>query len=430
MSLFRKQAVEAQSAQWLGGVHLSAAPSMAIVAAVAALLACSLLAFAAWGQVSRKAHLVGVLVPGAGAVTIQSRDAGTVIERRVEEGSQVKTGDILLVIDTERHNLQADGVHETGLQVEKAIEARLAALEAQRSLHQQQYTLRSRALADRLRILDAQREQAEGEQRLLVQRLQLEHAAVERHEALNKSGFESAAQLQAKQEEMLDVEGRLQGVRRTLLTIANDRQALASERDLLASQSKIDAAETERSIQATRQESAENAGRRRTAITAPCDGVVGAMHLLPGQPVQSGQALLTVLAESNGGQGKSKLVAHLYAPSRAIGFVREGQRVYLRYDAYPHQKFGMGSGRVVTVSGTSFAPPELPPNLAQQLVSRTGTQEGLFRAVVELDSQSVSALGQEWPLKSGLTLDADVKQETRAVWEWLLDPLLSLKRAV
>ena len=53
------------------------------------------------------------------------------------------------------------------------------------------------------------------------------------------------------------------------------------------------------------------------------------------------------------------LEARLYGPSRAIGFVRPGQRVLLRYDAYPHQKFGHYAGTVTAVSRATVSPGEL-----------------------------------------------------------------------
>ena len=40
------------------------------------------------------------------------------------------------------------------------------------------------------------------------------------------------------------------------------------------------------------------------------------------------------------------LRAELYVPSRAIGFVKSGQRVRLLYDAFPYQKFGPAWGEV------------------------------------------------------------------------------------
>ena len=55
----------------------------------------------------------------------------------------------------------------------------------------------------------------------------------------------------------------------------------------------------------------------------------------------------------------ARLEARLYGPSRAIGFVRPGQRVLLRYEAFPHQKFGQYEGVVRSVSRSTVGPAEL-----------------------------------------------------------------------
>ena len=122
------------------------------------------------------------------------------------------------------------------------------------------------------------------------------------------------------------------------------------------------------------------------------------------------------------------LQAHLFAPSRTAGFVRPGQTVYLRYAAYPYQKFGLHSGRITAVSSTPFAPSELPPNLSQQLIAQVGSHEALYRINVQLDEQAIKVYGDSMPLKAGLTLEADVLQERRKVWEWVLEPVLAARQ--
>ena len=49
---------------------------------------------------------------------------------------------------------------------------------------------------------------------------------------------------------------------------------------------------------------------------------------------------------------KSPLQAVLLVPTRAIGFVRPGQKVRLLYEAFPFQRFGAYSGHVESVSKT------------------------------------------------------------------------------
>ena len=40
--------------------------------------------------------------------------------------------------------------------------------------------------------------------------------------------------------------------------------------------------------------------------------------------------------------------------------------------------------------------------------------------------QAIDLYGQPTPLQAGMTVDAYVLQETRAIYEWMLEPLLSV----
>jgi len=52
----------------------------------------------------------------------------------------------------------------------------------------------------------------------------------------------------------------------------------------------------------------------------------------------------------------SQLQAQLLAPSRAVGFIEPGDKVLLRYQAFPYQKFGHHAGKVVRVSRSAIVP--------------------------------------------------------------------------
>ena len=54
-------------------------------------------------------------------------------------------------------------------------------------------------------------------------------------------------------------------------------------------------------------------------------------------------------------------------------------------------------------------------------------REPVYRVDVRLDSQNVIAGGQQLPLRSGMLVNADILQEKRQVWEWVFEPVLSLK---
>ena len=167
--------------------------------------------------------------------------------------------------------------------------------------------------------------------------------------------------------------------------------------------------------------------RRTVVITSPNNGRIAGLSVQVGQSVHDGQSLGTVIPTDH---GVTKLQAQLYAPSKTVGFVQPGQQVYLRYAAFPYQKFGLYQGVVKSISTTPFAINELPANLAQQVAAQSGNNEALYRIDVALQKQDITVFDKTIALRPGLALEGDVRQETRKLWELLFEPLLSVKAQV
>ncbi|MEL7347785.1 MAG: HlyD family efflux transporter periplasmic adaptor subunit, partial [Pseudomonadota bacterium] len=154
----------------------------------------------------------------------------------------------------------------------------------------------------------------------------------------------------------------------------------------------------------------EIAARRETLLMAPIDGVVAALTAAPGQDVAPGRALVQILPEG------AVFEATLFVPSRAIGFVVPGQDVGIRYDAFPHERFGVFPGRVAAVTRTVIAPEDAPPQLPLNVPA--------YRVTVALEDQSVSTDDLAAPLQAGMRLQASIALERRSLLDWLLAPLM------
>jgi multidrug efflux pump subunit AcrA (membrane-fusion protein) len=152
-------------------------------------------------------------------------------------------------------------------------------------------------------------------------------------------------------------------------------------------------------------------------LRAPENGMVANLIAQTGDVVTAGERLLSILPQH------ALLKAELWLPSRAIGFVESGNRVALRYPAFPYQKFGQQSGQVEEISPNATAPSELIGRLGRMI------SEPLYRVVVKLDRQAVSAYGKEQPLKCGMIVDADILLEQRRLIEWVLGPLFGMSRS-
>lgn len=99
--------------------------------------------------------------------------------------------------------------------------------------------------------------------------------------------------------------------------------------------------------------------------------------------------------------------------------------MWVRYAAYPYQKFGMAQGIIRQISTSPIAPQDLPPGQAQALLNGAQSNEPLYRIEVELSTQTMMAYGQAQHLVAGMTLEADLIQDNRTIGELLFEPLIA-----
>lgn len=419
--LFRDEVLDQRHAQWLGSVSIATPPSFAWVTSTALLLALALACFSILGEVTRKARLPGLLMPSAGIINLNAPQTGRVFEVLVREGETVHAGQALMRLKNDR--MLAKG-EDAALINAQALAQRRASLETERLLLQQQARQRQDAITDRLRSLQAEERQAESELATSKLRVQLAIKSQQRFDELENNGFVSKVQAQQKQEELLDLQLRERNAERSLQALQRDMQTLQAENRSNQTELNTNLVQLERNIATLIQESTENDARNGLTITAPQSGRISALTLHPGQAVQPGQTLLALIPQNGNEQGQP-LEAQLWAPSRTAGFIKPGQTVWLRYAAFPYQKFGMAEGAVLSVSESPLASQDLPPGQAQAILTAVRSDEPLYRVVVKLKSQRIQTYGNSTQLKAGLALDADVLQDTRKIWEWALEPVLA-----
>lgn len=413
-SLFRDEALQAQQGPWLGRVTLLRPLSLNLVTAGVLLVLLAAAAFLSLAHYTRKATVDGVLSPDRGLIRVVPAEGASVIERRVTEGQAVKAGDVLFVLALERPRLMADAQAE----VKRSLTERQRSLQ-EAARQQEGLTAAQVATLDRrLQALEAEHTQVDRELGLQQQRLALAQQALTRLEALRNDQFISDAQVLTKKEELLAMQSQLQALERQRIALGRERAQLEGDRRSLPLAARSTQGSIERDLAALTRETAEQDSERRLVIRAPQDGVLTAVLAEPGQAVSPASALASLVPKG------AVLQAQLYAPSSAVGFVRPGQAVRLRLEAFPYQKFGQLEGRVLLVSRTPLAPGELAAqSLSGAQPGRAG--ESMFRITVALDESPAGAWPQ--PLVAGMRLQADVLLERRRLIEWLFEPLFGLQ---
>jgi membrane fusion protein len=413
-SLFRDEALQARQGQGLAPVQLARPLSLDLITLGVLAIAIAVGAFLSLAEYTRKATIDGALVPDRGLIRLVPTEPARVLERRIGEGQTVQAGDVLFVLALERPRLLAQAQAEVRRSLIERQHSLQDAARQQDALTAAQLT----ALDRRLQTLQAELAQVDREVALQQQRLALARQAQQRLEALRNEQFISDAQVLAKQEELLGLQAQLQALERQRTVLGRERAQLEGERRSLPLQARGTQGGIERDLAALAREAAELDSERQLIVRAPQDGVLSAVLAEPGQAVSPSSALASLVPRG------AVLQAQLYAPSSAVGFVRPGQAVRLRLEAFPYQKFGPLEGRVLQVSRTPLAAGELQSQaLAGVQPARPG--EALFRITVALDNASAAQWPQ--PLVAGMRLQADVLLERRRLIEWLFEPLFGLQ---
>jgi membrane fusion protein len=408
-NLFREEAIEHQKTSWLGGIALAQPIGIRAIATIAICLAVALIMLFTFGEYSRKARVVGQLVPDRGLIAIVAPAGGVVIDRRVDEGANVRAGDVIAVVSGER--VSSDGA--TQADIAMRIASRRASIEA--DIERLARIDREQTDGARARLATARAEFAEVTAAAAAQaeRVKLASDTLARFEELSRDGHVSKLQMQQQREALLEQRTRSSTLAQSRLALSREIERLEQDLVELPLRTANQRSALQRELALIGQEAAENAARRDQVIKAPADGVVGALLVLPGQAVQAGQVIANVVPAG------SRLEAHVYAPSRSIAFLERGDDVRLRYQAFPFQKFGHQHGRIARVSRNALTPVEL------RTLGIGEDTDVMYRVVVELDRQAVAAYGGEEALKPGMALEADVLLERRRLWEWVLEPLFA-----
>jgi membrane fusion protein len=411
--LLRPEAVAHQTQQrLLGDIALAQPLSLAVVTVVVLCIGVVIVGFLALGSYTRKATVSGQLAPDKGLVRLAAPEQAVVTQRFFRDGEQVAKGAALYELSLDRTN--GDRV-ETAAEVGRQAKAKIASLREEVRKQQQWFTEQDVALKQRRERLADELQQARSETQLARRRVDLSAVTVQRYEDLNRQHFLPELQLREKQQLLIEHQMAYRALEREVSGTQRQMEEVQNELDGAPAKNTAHISALQREIASAEQELAQSESRRRFVITAPIDGMVTAGLAGAGSSVAEGATLASIVPSG------SMLQAELFASSKAIGFVRDGVNVLLRYQAFPHEKFGHQTGHVLAVAQAPIALADLPPE-------RAGAGEALYRIIVAVDAQAIETQGQRWALAPGMRVEADLLLEQRRLFEWLIEPLQALRR--
>jgi HlyD family type I secretion membrane fusion protein len=390
------------------------------------------LLLAALVKVDRVVTGSGELATVDPTVVVQSLNRAIIRSINVKPGDEVKAGQVLATLDP---TFAAADVAQLEVQIEN-YDAEIARLTAEiggkplkaedippryAALQMSLYEQRKNQRAEQLRALDSKIEQAEA----TVAKL---HADQER--------YAERAKIVGEVEEMRRTLARNQtGSKLNLLQAMDQKLEVLRNMDLAANgmteaEQQVETARAEReasfeqwrtqdNLELVKNQTARDAAleqlvkARKTAelvdLRAPTDAVVQQMAKLSvGSVLQEAVPLFTLVPLD------APLQAEVAIDARDIGFIRDGDPVSLKVEAYNYLRHGTVDGHVKMISEDTFK---------QDQDSKTPVRP-YYRALVTIDKVALANVPEGFKLNTGMPVTADVKVGERTLLSYLINGAL------
>jgi hemolysin D len=410
------------------------------------LLMCGLFALAiAWsffGKVDVVAVATGKTLPSANVKLIQPMEIGVVRAIHVRNGQRVRKGQLLVELDSTLAGAEESQATQ-GLLTARIAEARNDALLAHLSGRSVRFVVPAGTPPE---IATTQREmirssiaEYEAERASLIQSraersaelagslteiaklretLPLVEQQLAARRDLSRRGHFSKLKLleyeQLRVEHIKSIEVQESAAARARATIANITAQLAKLRESFA-KSAVTELSTAEGEAGQRVEELRKSERRRSLqqLVAPVDGIVQqlAIHTVGGV-VQPAQALMVIVPEGGGIEVEAQIL------NKDIGFIREGQPVRVKLEAFPFTDYGLVEGVVENISRDA-----IQQEAGAGANGKAAAPALVYSARIRLERSTIEAGGRTQPIGPGLAVQAEIKTGERRIIQYLLSPI-------
>ncbi len=428
------------------------------------LLICSLfvlaLIWAIFGRIDVVAVTSGKIVPAGSVKTVQSMEIGSVRVIHVKNGQFVKKGQLLIELDPTLANANEAQSEQTLLsaQITQARnDALLAYLDGRRAVfvappgtpqnivHTEQAYTRTAIAQYEAERASLRQQRAERNAELAgahaeIAKLQealpyLEKQLAARGELAEKGYYSKLRLLEYEQqraEHIRNIDIQSANADRARAALGTLDAQIRSLRENFGKVAVTDLAEANERAGMASEELRKSARRRELQeLRAPADGVVQQLTITTlGGVVQPAQALMVIVpctpsADGNATNCSSAAVAATYIQNKDIGFVKVGQRVAVKLEAFNFTDFGMIEGTIENISRDAIDQGQALSGTEQGAGDQPAQGELVYAARIKLACEpnrpDRSPLCDQ--MQPGMAVQAEIKTGRRRIIQYLLSPI-------
>ena len=351
------------------------------------------IAWSSWFDIDQTVRAQGQLIPGGRTQVIQVVDGGVLSEIRVQEGDNVKAGQVLAILEPDRARAAFDEAHAKHTALRVVLHRAQAEANGSAPVFGKEFAGYPELVAAQNKLYTQRKQSLDDALAMQQEAMALAKEELQMNERLFAGGDISRVEVLRARRQVSDVQARIFDIRNKYL---QDARAEAAKQ------------EEEISSQRYRQEDRRYA-LAQTELTAPVDGVVKYLRVTTvGGVLRAGDELMQI-SPTDG-----ELLLELKVNPADIGQLQTGMRANIRLDAYDYAIYGSMTGELVYLSSDTLQ--DQGPN---------GQPQTYYRARVRLLPNAVAGNPKLQPivLKPGLTATVDILTGQRSVMRYLIKPI-------
>jgi hemolysin D len=416
------------------------------------LAVCGLFAIAlVWsfiGKVDVVATASGKVIPSGNVKIIQPIEIGYVRSIHVKNGQHVEAGQLLVELDPTLAGADAAQASQ-GLLTAEVIAARNTALLD----HVQGRGGRFRAPAgtspnvaatqsdfvrtsiaeyegERASLIQQRAERAaeltgaEAEISKLRQTLPLIEQQLDARKELTEKGYFSKIRLleyeQQKVEHIQNIAVQEANASKARAAMANIDAQLMRLKGSFGKNAVTELSDAQEKTGLSREEVTKSARRQEfQQLRAPVSGTVQQLAISTvGGVVQPAQALMIIVPDD------ASVVVEANIMNKDIGFIREGQTVRVKLEAFNFTDYGIIPGVVESISRDAIDMSQPGQQQQRDQQGRAQPQQGLvYAARIRLNQRTIRVRGRDQIIGPGLAAQAEIKTGERRIIDFLLSPI-------
>lgn len=417
--MFRQEAIDNQKMKWRGRALLLPGIPFWLTAGLCLFFFIAFLTFAIAGTYTRRVNVTGEISTYPRAANVYSTVQGVVVKQFVTQGQVITAGAPIYQIDVSKStrsgvisdnqrqdiNGQLARIAQIISRLESSKQATLTMLEKQKA----QYTA---AFFHSTVIL----ERAQEGIRIAKENME-NYRHYQTKGLINKDQLTNQVALYYQQHNnLLSLSGQNEQNALQITALESRIQTQAAEFDNQIYQMELQRYELQKELLNI------DAGGA-IVIRALADGRVDSLSVTVGQMVNIGDSLLQLLP-----QDIEHYALVLWVPNDAIPYITAGNKVNVRYDAFPAEKFGQFAGTVSVISKVPASPQEM---LTYQGAPKAALTAAVpyYKVIVMPEKQAIAYNGKRLSLENGMTAQSTLFLEKRTIYQWMLSPFYDMKHS-